>query len=124
MNAKTIAAYSAVLAAIAGVFIALETWVAQTDIGTQVVIHWLKALAAGVVPVGTAGGVLYFALVQLRVTYVNAGLNLAASGNMVDKEGKPIQTLGSAGATPPKPATAASAPQIVKDYGDVAAGGH
>ena len=43
---------------------------------------------AGVVPIGPTFGVLYAALVQLRVTYVNAGLNLAASGNMVDVHGK------------------------------------
>ena len=116
MNAKTIAAYAAVLAAIAGIFVALETWLAQEDIGTPALLHWIKAIAAGVVPIGTAFGVLYAALVQLRVTYVNAGLNLAASGNMVDVHGKPI-TVISGETTPPKPATSESAPQIVKDYG-------
>ena len=117
MNAKTIAAYSGVLAALAAVLVTVETWLGQNDLGTPEVLHWVKAIAAGIVPIGGALGVAYAALIQLRVTYVNAGLNLAASGNMVDRDGKPIP-LSDAG-TPPLPATPASAPQIVKDYGSI-----
>ena len=45
MKAKTIAAYSAVLAAIAGIFGALETWLAKEICGTLALLHWIKAIA-------------------------------------------------------------------------------
>ena len=121
MSGKMIA-YAGLLAAIQALLFAVETWLTQYDLGSPIVIQWLKAIAGGVIVIGTALGAVYVAFQKLattKTTAVNAALNLVASGEAVDVHGNQI-TPGP-NATPFKPATEESAQKIVADYGAVPA---
>ena len=116
MNAKMIA-YAGLLAAIQALLLVTESWLTQYDIGSPDVIKWIKALAGGVIIVGSALGAVYVAFQKLastKTTAVNAALNLVASGNAVDAHGNPVAP--GPGATPFLPATEESASKIVADY--------
>ena len=80
-------------------------------------------IAAGLVTtLGPAAWGVYAAVTNARrakqekAKAVQAGLNLAASGQMLDSEGKPITAFNAGEGTPPLPVTLQSASEIVKKF--------
>lgn len=119
MNSKLIA-YGGLLVAVQAFLISVETFLVSNDLGTPGILHWIKALAGGVIILGTAAGGVYVAyskFTQAQTTAVNAGIALAVSGDAVDKEGNTIPAYQSSTGTPPLPATADTAKAIVQKYG-------
>lgn len=81
---------------------------------------WIIVISGSVVAVGSAAWGVFTQLVTLRklaAAAVQAGINLAVSGQAVTADGKVIsQFSGQSDATPPRPVTVATATEIMKDF--------
>lgn len=84
--------------------------------------HLIMIASGAVVAGGSAIWGLYTALVTLRkarAVGVQAGINLATSGQAIDSQGNIISKFAP-GATPPKQVTLQTSDQIVKDFAPTA----
>lgn len=116
----TEAQFNSVLSSVRALLIAIGGWLLANGYATSVAYKGIEMAIGLSLVIGPSLWGVWVAISNARAkkeittTAVNAGLKLAASGNMLDVHGDKVPC---APGTPPLPATPEAAAKIVQDYG-------
>ena len=116
------ASISAAFASVKNILLVIGGIMAANGLASSGLYFWLQIVTGSIMVVGPALWTIYTSFQDaarkriMEARAVQAGINLTVSGNALAEDGVTLINV-SAGSTPPKPVTLATAAEIIKTFG-------